>query len=71
MLAAIVGLLFPFLVEGLDRVGQVQMVFVYLVISSFIGMVFWYMRLLITKDTDNMMPFLPAMIVGFLVLLVR
>jgi prepilin signal peptidase PulO-like enzyme (type II secretory pathway) len=70
MLAAVVWLLFPFLVVWLDRIAQVQMVFVYLVMSSFVGMVFWYIRLLITKDKDNMMPFLPAMIVGFVILLV-
>lgn len=45
------------------------MVMLYLVVSSFVGMVFWYVRFLITKDKDNMMPFLPAMIVGFVVLM--
>ena len=71
MMAAVAGMLFPLATQGMDRVGQVQLVLVYLVLSSFMGMVFRYIRLLITNDKDAMMPFLPSMIIGFILLLVR
>lgn len=69
MMALVLGLLFPILVNGLHRIEQVQMAMLYLVVSCLVGMTFWVLRVIITRDKDNMMPFLPAMMIGFVLLM--
>ena len=71
MMAVIIGLLFPLLVEWVFRVEQVQMVLIYLVVSSIVGMTFRALRFIVTKDKDSMMPFLPSMMIGFVLLMLR
>lgn len=47
-----------------DIVMGVQVVLLYLVLSSGLGIVFWWMRKAMTKNDEEQMPFLPAMIVA-------
>ena len=71
MMAVVVGLLFPLIAGNADRIAQVQLALVYLVVSCLVGMWFRAIRRMITQDKDNMMPFLPAMMIGFVLVLVR
>ena len=70
MMAMIVGLLFPFVIGKGWRVAGVQLTMMYLIVSSVLWMVFRWLRLIIAKNSDNTIPFLPAMMVGFVLLLV-
>jgi prepilin signal peptidase PulO-like enzyme (type II secretory pathway) len=43
----------------------------YLILSSGLGIVFWVLRQYISKNNDEQMPFLPAMITAFRLLVGR
>lgn len=69
MIALVVGLLFPFLAWTNYPISGIQMICVYLIGSSALGILFWLGRLAISGDENHMLPFLPAMIVAFWLLL--
>lgn len=64
LIGALTALVFP---SG-DRVFYLQAVLVYLILSSGLGIVFWILRKQISKNNEAQMPFLPAMIISFWVL---
>lgn len=71
MMAMIIGLLSSFVVQRLpwlDRIVVVQLTFIYLIVTSIIGLLFRGGRAVLWKTVERSMPFVPAMIVGRLVM---
>ena len=69
MIAMAIGLLMQFIPGITDWISGVQMVFIYLVVSSLLWMLFWLVRYLFARNDASVLPFLPAMIVGYVFLL--
>ncbi len=69
MLSLVIGFLFPFLIQNINPVSAIQLICVYLILSSALGIVFWLVRLGLDGNRNSMLPYLPAMIVAFWLLL--
>lgn len=69
MVALIIGMLFPFLAGSNEIISAVQLFCLYLIGSGILGIIFWLGRLVIENNRHRMLPFLPAMIVAFWLLL--
>lgn len=70
-MAWLIWALVPFVFPAGDVFFRVQLILVYLVLSSGLWIVFWILRKQIMKNNEEQMPFLPAMIVAFWVLVIR
>ncbi len=69
-MAGLIWALVPVLFASWDVFFWIQLVLLYLIMSSWLGIVFWLFRKQITKNDEEQMPFLPAMIVAFRILTV-
>ncbi len=69
MIAMVIGMLFNFLPGSENIISSIQLIFIYLTLSSVLGIAFWLLRLAIKGDNDRVLPYLPAMIVAFWMLL--
>jgi hypothetical protein len=66
LIGSLVGVVFS---KG-DLLFWIQIVLLYLVVSSGLGIVFWLLRKAVTRDDEEKMPFMPAMIVAFYLIVV-
>jgi len=72
MMAFSIGLLLPpvfAVMNSVDWIVGIQWLFMYLVLSSVIGILYWAGRRVITGNDDWFLPFLPAMIVAYWVMI--
>lgn len=68
LMAFPLGMFFPFFIEQLTYVSYIQIVLLYMVLSSFLGIVFWISRRIATWEENQHIPFLPAMIFAAVIL---
>jgi prepilin signal peptidase PulO-like enzyme (type II secretory pathway) len=69
MMVMVIGFLFPFLIGSGDIITAIQLACIYLIGSSGLGIIFWLVRLAIEGDRSRMLPFLPALIIMYWILL--
>jgi hypothetical protein len=69
-MAWLIWALVPVLFASWDVFFWIQLVLLYLIMSSWLGIIFWLLRKQIIKNDEEQMPFLPAMIVAFWILTV-
>lgn len=69
-MAGLIGSLVAVVFPSWEVFFRIQLVLLYLILSSGLGIVFWLLRKHLSKNDDEQMPFLPAMIAAFWLLVI-